>query len=214
MNKPILFNEQMVQAIRKGIKTTTRRVAKDIELTMSKTFKFGNIFYTKKEIIEQLSKIQVGDVLYVRENFYQYGSWKRNNKMKNGKYTFNFIPDESHEIFYCDTVPADDSIINIKPTNGKGGYLKRPSLFMPKELSRIHLKVVDVDLKPIQDMTKEEIYAEGIEPATDDTESSVKNSFKKLWDSTLSKNTTKYSYDNNPLVWVYKFEICNDTDPS
>ena len=85
---------------------------------------------------------------------------------------------------------------------------------MPKELSRIHLKVVDVDLKPIQDMTKEEIYAEGIEPATDDTESSVKNSFKKLWDSTLSKNTTKYSYDNNPLVWVYKFEICNDTDPS
>ena len=94
-----------------------------------------------------------------------------------------------------------------------------PSIHMPKEAARIWLKVTDVRAERLQDMTVEDCKAEGI---YDDYNTLSKEyhdllmqkaypkTFKKLWDSTISKpDLAKYGWDANPWVWVIEFERIN-----
>lgn len=184
--KPILFNAQMVRAILEGRKTVTRRAVK---------FPRGwNPKFT--------GYIPDGAVLYGSNNIpaakapVQVGDvlWVREtwSRMETGQYLYK----------------AD----NEKPISYLGW---RPSIHMPREAARIFLRVTDVRVERLQDITPDQIDAEGCKEwaysaTTGELLPSGPSWFKIAWDSTVkAKNMSTYSWDANPWVWVVEFERIN-----
>lgn len=91
----------------------------------------------------------------------------------------------------------------------------KPSIHMPKEAARIWLKVTDVRVERLQEITRLSVQKEGIE--VDPKECAGKFDFitelfllfQELWDSTIKKSDLdSYGWDANPYVWVIEFERC------
>jgi hypothetical protein len=86
----------------------------------------------------------------------------------------------------------------------------RPSIFMPRWASRITLKITDVRVERLQDISEDSAMAEGAQKygETPDGEllfdvGSYRYGFKLLWDSINAKRG--YGWDANPYVWVIEF---------
>lgn len=80
----------------------------------------------------------------------------------------------------------------------------KPSIHMPKEAARIWLKVTDVRVERLQDMTDDDAEAEGCFDYT-----STALGFPDVWDSTIKKSDLdSYGWNANPWVWVIEFERC------
>jgi hypothetical protein len=93
-----------------------------------------------------------------------------------------------------------------------------PSIFMPKNLSRLWLQVITVRAERLQRITEQDAKAEGVrrefEVSTEDfiynkdwnanKASTYRLGFKHLWDSLNEKRG--YGWDKNPWVWVVEFE--------
>lgn len=223
MERPILFNSLMVQAILEGKKTCTRRIIKEkyenADITWFKN-KYGKrLVYMQndtKEIInkdgikrcqvkacEEIKKpYEIGDILYVRETWWKGDILNANEEIE-----------ESGVILYA----ADGE---IKEDLDYEAIKWRPSIHMPKKIARIFLEVIDVRAERLQDITEDEAIKEGIRAYTKDgevfkyavDESQYKWSemprkpiepFKKLWDSCY--NWPK-CWDYNPWVWVIEFK--------
>lgn len=73
---------------------------------------------------------------------------------------------------------------------------------MPKEIARIFLRVTDVRVERVQDITEQDAEREGVKSY--DPMFSSKEEFAVLWDSLNAKRG--YGWDKNPWVWVYTFE--------
>lgn len=190
--KPILFNTQMVQAIQAGLKTQTRRIIKGLPL-YEPFFeedegrgwledKGNGSFYA----LEAFSKIQPGDVLWVRE------TWQHLFDHRGWRYVYKADYRDDEPLKFC------------------GMYIAwRPSIHMPREAARIFLKVKDVRAERLQSITIEEIKAEGLTSAAvhaGDKEIAFEE-FKLLWNSTIkTDDLSRYGWDANPWVWVYEFE--------
>jgi hypothetical protein len=82
----------------------------------------------------------------------------------------------------------------------------RPSIHMPRWAARLFLRVTDVRLERVQDITEEGAIAEGVRGDEHDWADQPTPSmcFSALWDSLNAKRG--YGWDANPWVWVYKFE--------
>ena len=179
--KPILFNTEMVWAILDGRKTETRRCVK------FKSHKNPNwtgyimdglnIYNGNNEICNKKPQFKPGDILYVRET---WAPWSR---------TEGLMP----KIHYK---TDGEDLFRVK---------WRPSIHMPKEAARIFLKVEDVRLKRLQDITQPEAKAEGCAVGEWGLEPIIE--FSKLWNSTIKKSDLDtYGWDANPWVWVIEFE--------
>lgn len=193
--KPILFNTEMVRAILDRRKTCTRRVIK---------------------LPENMDGIPVGKggdssnplgFMYpgcIKRPQYQPGdilyvreTWK---KAPNGYY------------YYEDWQRNDIADI----TKWK------PSIYMPKEAARIWLKVMNVRVERLQEITDEQAKREGIQYDECPTgfawkqETDMHNCYttpigamQALWNSTIKKSDLdRYGWDANPYVWVIEFERC------
>lgn len=218
--KPSLFNTEMVRAILDGRKTCTRRICKDAnEYTVPdmdfynadrRTYAVHN--FADKEQMEQLSTAErtcpicPGDILYVRETVWQ----------KIGYYLD--IDGETKPSWYNEFkyVASDE-----KPETGWNySWAKRPSIHMPKEAARIWLKVTDVRVERLQEITVDGCHREGINietSAVTDGETLNRNhdfsleKFETLWDLTVKKSDLeRYGWDANPYVWVISFERCEN----
>lgn len=218
--KPILFNTEMVRAILDGLKTCTRRICKDAnEYTVPdmdfynadrRTYAVHN--FADKEHMEQLSTAErtcpicPGDILYVRE------TWTE----ECGKYYYRADYDSDY-LDPCETLsggyPA--SCRNHAGCEGCTATSARihwhPSIHMPKEAARIWLKVTDVRVERLQDITADGIRNEGLSSAAvhcGDVEIALKE-WENLWNSTIKKSDLdRYGWDANPYVWVIEFERC------
>lgn len=202
MTRPILFNTEMVKAILDGRKTVTRRIIKhNVDAILHSPYHDGHPEVSDKALIEKLcnSPYRPGDILYIRETWYEDG------------YRFMYRADYScTEIFF------------------KGGHevkLKwHPSIHMPKEAARIWLKVTDVRVERLQDITEDGAKAEGAKqcyeqintienkPVTylaEDRKGYYVLGFKSVWNSTIKKSDIdRYGWAANPFVWVIEFERC------
>lgn len=179
--KPILFNTDMVRAILDGRKTVTRRVIKFPEGMTGRLSESGatdHIFYPggiKRPLY------RTGDILYVRETWNEY--------LNNENIEYCYLADIQN-ITYVD---MDDEPIKWKP-----------SIHMPKTAARIFLKVTDVRVEKLQDMSAEQALKEGFNSAYE---------FNVLWDKTIKKqDLDKYGWNANPWVWVYEFEREENND--
>lgn len=196
--KPILFNTEMVRAILEGRKSCTRRLVKpqpdekhtyplgfvtdSTEKKKAGCFGFGideyggSIQYAKPPY-------QPGDILYVRE------TWCGLPVNEAGHM-------RGHTIYYY---KADGE---LRPKGWRGTW--HPSIHMPKEAARIWLKVTDVRVERLQNMTDDDAEAEGCFDYT-----STALGFFDVWDSTIKKSDLdRYGWNANPWVWVIKFERC------
>ena len=212
--KPILFNTKMVRAILDGRKTVTRRIVKNNpEKCTSKVVngvcklcddKGG--FYLPDDYVKARSPYQVGDILYVREtwgisNFdideqAVYIVYKAGDEKENCQKIV--LPKDKFEHLYNNYSESDPDW--------------HPSIHMPKEAARIFLRVTDVRVERLQDITPEQIDAEGCKEyaysaKTGELLPSSPTWFKIMWDSTIKKSDIdKYGWAANPFVWVIEFE--------
>jgi len=91
------------------------------------------------------------------------------------------------------------------------GDLKRswkPSIFMPRSVSRITLEVTDIRCERLSDISEGDAIAEGIKvhvPVPGDGEPMPKLQFRNLWQSINGSE----SWEANPFVWVISFKRIN-----
>lgn len=189
--KPILFSTPMVQAILDGRKTMTRRVIKipyphdehceeqDISIFLGAVGCKTCGCYHWDDAIKQ--KYQVGDVLWVRE------TWARIDEL--GYEVKDREPIKSDCIMYKTDFNADE----VKKW--------KPSIFMPKEAARIFLRVTNVRVERLQDITGDGIEKEGL-PKEIKYYTAALEWWKDLWNSINGKG----AWEENPFVFVYEFQ--------
>ena len=199
--KPILFNTKMVQAILDGRKTTTRRIArglKDATKATNGDFKWDYKQSWMNDLgLEISAPYHIGDILYVRETW-MIQSMK--NFEKNIKFLYKAGPQELKEVHVSNQRYED--MLKFESKNGW-----QPSLFMPKEAARIFLKVTDVRVERLQDISEVEALKEGAQSGMINGPSSARFDFQEIWDKTVNKkDIDKYGWNANPWVWVIEFE--------
>ncbi|WP_339834950.1 hypothetical protein [uncultured Flavobacterium sp.] len=207
---PILFSTEMVNAILEGRKTQTRRVVKfdnyPPKLThkhhSKKTVKGFEVYDGNNELDGNLifRHGNVGDILWVRESFYTASNYNHWNP--------RLLINCNVEIFY----KADIQNSSIKQPLNRGK--KRPSIHMPKEACRIFLKVTNVRVERLNDISRIDAIDEGVDFVHGvstkiyyNYESlefgcTPKESFLTLW----KKINGNESLNSNPFVWVIEFE--------
>ena len=206
--KPILFNTEMVRAILDGRKSCTRRLVKP----------------------EPQGYFEVNE-----EPLYIYDT-----DGNQGKIT---PPYHSDDIIYVRETWCDDRQFTREDTPGRYFYKAseedgftakwHPSIHMPKEAARIWLKVMDVRVERLQDITEDGVWDEGFrftppcltrvsaDGHTCDLDGPCTSRIKycdmtmeelfgrELWNSTIKKpDLDRYGWDANPYVWVIEFEQC------
>lgn len=211
-DKPILFSTEMVKAILEGRKTQTRRVVKPQppeDWDNLHIFCDANYFPTviDKNGEEQPGEQcfgsydeegiagmkcpfgQPGDILWVRET---YAAVLDNvNKPKKYLYKADLTKDEKIIEELCKW---------------------KPSIFMPKEACRIKLRIGNVRVERLDEVSEADAFKEGVEKKNevhykDYLDSrisfySARDSFFTLWESINGKG----SLEQNPWVWVIEFE--------
>lgn len=205
--RPILFNDEMVRAILYGRKTQTRRVCQgQRELSCAADFQIDRCPYG-----------QPGDRLWVREAWCMGGTGYdeppndgRPRHCGGGRRCF-------YRATEPDVVHEDDA--SRSPW--------RPSIHMPRWMSRIGLDVVSVRVERVQEISHADCMAEGVRiytfEATGDhprmygfitdadgpdehgtaPHHTAQDAYAKLWDSINAKRG--HSWESNPWVWVVEF---------
>ncbi|GFI58724.1 hypothetical protein IMSAG025_02188 [Muribaculaceae bacterium] len=199
--RPILFNNDMVRAILDGRKTVARRCVKArsknacgfyVTFRKSDNAFMGVYDYDENERqfdSSQTPPYQPGDILYVREAWEEWTCG----------YLYRAWPDGICQPGAWKDMPW------------------RPSIHMPREAARIWLKVTDVRVERLQEITPEQIIKEGT-TGFDAEHLEVLGEhydipFATLWDSTIKKSDLDlYGWAANPWVWVIEFEPCGKPD--
>ena len=194
--KPILFNTEMVRAILDGRKTCTRRICKDAnECTVPdmdfynadrRTYAVHN--FVDKEHTEQLSTAERTCPICTGDILYVRETWKEAPK----------------GYYYYEDWQKDD-IADVTKWH--------PSIHMPKEAARIWLRVTDVRVERLQEITAESALTEGADKYIHANgtlnEDQTITSFIGIWNSTIKESDLDcYGWDPNPWVWVIEFERC------
>lgn len=214
--KPILFQTAMVQSILSGRKTQTRRIVKFSSYTnddppcadwiksavniKGNIWKFtdqpnndGNYAYAK------CPYGKVGDILYVRETYLDEEDYACSD----------YDPED----------PESGSRFSYKadcPEHQWPLVKWKPSLFMPKAAARLFLKITEIRIERLQDISEKDAKAEGIEVADriqghplyrnyirkGAVWNSAVNSYSTLWDAINGKD----AWEQNPFVWVISFQ--------
>ena len=220
--KPILFNTEMVRAILDGRKSCTRRIVKPQQLigmlpdkckngVPEEFLKEKKLMFkphcdmTDAELISAAYKApyQPGDILYVRETW-QYLYELDGNEQ---------VIEETGKYYYAatDTIPFDTYIDENGMKHDHAPW--RPSIHMPKEAARIWLKVTDVRVERLQEISAESALLEGTDKYIylngEFDENAILTSFIGIWNSTIKKSDLdRYGWNANPWVWVIEFERC------
>ena len=150
----------------------------------------------------EIAMYQPGDILYVRETWHKY--IKRVGK--------------GESCHLAEFYGYKASIANSEDANEPW---KSPAC-MPKEAARIWLKVTNVYVQRLQEITEDGCIAEGVYPSNcrgcnatfgcdtcpDEGYNEI-DEFSEIWDSTVKKSDLdRYGWDANPWVFVYEFERC------
>lgn len=148
-----------------------------------------NYGYFMTEPPRVIPRYQTGDILYVRETWTILPVTPGDHFRPSGVYYYK----------------ADD---DMRPDRFRvNGW--HPSIHMPKDAARIFLRVQDVHVERLQEITGAECVREGIpqESLKEVGEAFTVGQFADLWDSTVKPaDLPRYGWDANPWVWVIDFE--------
>lgn len=218
--RPILFSAEMVRAILAGRKTQTRRVMKvqppaDAVVTVERYFPIvfnrrGEDWYGPEVFGAHWDNDDYGlrcpygapgDTLWVREGFaVQPELWADNRGPQPIHYTADQVIGFAGK---PDTRQIED-------------YRSKPSIHMPRWASRITLRITDVRVERLQDISEDDAGAEGMPDYSTLSEASGENlaeaqtrlrwrqrQFANLYNRINGSGT----WEANPWVWALSFEM-------
>jgi hypothetical protein len=204
---PILFSGPMVRAILEGRKTQTRRVMKPQpdESKMRWTGSHWEMYlgYPIGHDVPISPYGQTGDLLWVREM-----AKLRACGPGSCEFDLAYPADESVKAF-CDTDYGPYKMTSYTP-----------SIHMPRWASRLILRITDVRVQRLQDITEADAKAEGLDewiPCVVWTglagikirdasrNATCREHFIFAWSSINAKRG--YSWESNPWVWAITFEV-------
>ena len=186
--RPILFSTPMVQAIMKGQKTQTRRIVKGMALDWLQPDMFTPEFVVNPEN-NMCPYGKVGDMLWVRETWAKVSTFPEPDCF--GKYLYKSMGDTPEKWM--------------------------PSIFMPKDACRIFLKLTDIRIERLHELSEADARAEGVAHVIDkitgycgydyiiggyNLMTTPYHGFRSLW----KKINGEQSWNENPFVWVITFE--------
>lgn len=192
--RPILFSGPMVRALLEGRKTQTRRVIKFKpwhqieERDDGKPWPWMYDDDNSADCWVPCPYGQPGDLLWVREKWAPQAdceaSAERWNSERTGpKPLLHFAADQD----------ADPWISKW-----------RPSIHMPRWASRLTLRITDVRVQRLADISEADAIAEGITlPPGPGYGPIVRSTFTVLWDSINGQG----SFDSSPWIWALTFDV-------
>ncbi|MFJ3121086.1 hypothetical protein ACIPI6_31670 [Pseudomonas protegens] len=218
--RPILFNGPMVRAILEGRKTVTRRLVKGDQIPRlrkgggewpwiavgqhDRRYGFVITANTEDECAAQLGAFGAcpygrrGDRLWVRET--TEVDEKTSAAVRLARYSADLAP----VIYRHPEGEYDGSVAHWDYPRRS-----RPSIHMPRWACRILLEITAVRVERLQDISRSDIRAEGLqcppELGSDDVSPNYRDwypaAWRELWDSINGAD----SWNANPWVWVVEF---------
>jgi hypothetical protein len=194
-DRPILFNDAMVRAILSGAKTQTRRPVKPqpgVGARLVGACVDPAQFFVDEDCEFYRCPFGVpGDRLWVREAH---------------AVTSHHPPDDYPHIFYrADGAAHQHDGRSVCDTPDSSAYQHTgkwtPSIHMPRWASRLTLRVTDVRVERVQDITETEASLEGFREGAGPFNGSAKHTFAEAWPYKGAESWTA-----NPWVWVVSFE--------
>lgn len=227
--KGIIFGTESIQALRDGRQTMTRRIVKKVYKWIKKveknndgTFTFypsghgiiGNLAYTLKP------RYQPGDVCYVKETWYAHDC-TANECILSDYYDCPNVTHTKKGVCYIYKASHENDV-DVK---------WRSPLCMPKEAARYFIRIKDVRVERLQDITEEDAKAEGVEWLSEisafknylwhgnhdapqklidlwkyqySSYDNARDSYSSLWQLKNARNG--HDWDKNDWVFVYTFE--------
>lgn len=202
--RPILFSGPMIRALLAGTKTQTRRVVKNPDehgcLTGDCPHESSHQCVIALE--EWCPYGKPGDLLWVREAFRGHGDDEQDGLPPSAWRNRDCISYEAHG----------------EPGGGAWVTKCKPGIHMPRWASRLTLRITDVRVERLQDISEVDAVAEGITPfevafasdkrrhkATDKHPAAVRfaDAYCDLWESINGPE----SWDANPWVWAITFGV-------
>ena len=206
--RPILFSAPMVRALLNGKKTQTRRKVKGLPIILNREtdsleVDVANIENGRFAQLCPCPYGKPGDRLWVREAF-------------------------MHEpADYCweasVSIPCRPAVTTYRADypNSQPGEGWKPSIHMPRALSRITLEITGVRVERLQDISEADALAEGIERPENMSAEEMKaldiwdgaeracfnalnqpvHQYRRLWNSINGPD----AWDANPWVWAVEF---------
>ncbi|MCW3784902.1 hypothetical protein [Plebeiibacterium sediminum] len=220
--KGILFKPDMIAAIDSGQKTMTRRVESCLsdfnddpnaynfeKILYSNKLGYSNAFFapeSKTCLLGKRPKYETGDIIYIREPFR--------------------VPRDFDSLSPANITAAPIEYKYGGTKNCIGNKILNPGkwrspLHLPVKFARKFLKITDVRVERLKDISDSDCISEGIKIQKENIEgvwyekynsplktlvtSDPYESFKTLWQSI---NGNK-SWELDPWVFIYEFERCN-----
>jgi len=215
----MLFKGVMVRAILAGTKTQTRRLVKITHRTPGlAACLLPPVGHPRPKLAAELSPHRPGDLLWVREAC-------RAEELPDGLDGVRYLADNGWRAIE-DTKTAAEDWVKLNHYRGQIGA-NVPSIHMPQWASRISLRVKDVRVERLNDISETDALAEGITtlrtPEWDNLHfqawrskyawavanglkppigPSPSTAYRALWEEINGPG----SWDLNPWVWVYEFK--------
>lgn len=206
--RPILFSAPMVRAILEGRKTVTRREIKTRMRSADTSFELHQQQDGSWRPMHTFDESCMDDQGTEHPILCPYGKpgdrlWVRETCLIND-FRDGGVPEAERAdcqiIYRADGTPdweGEEELIRW-----------RPSIHMPRWASRILLEITDVRVERLQDITRADIRAEGLqcppELASDDVSPNYRDwypaAWRELWESTGG------DWETNTWVWVVEFK--------
>lgn len=217
--RPILFSEQRVRALLVGQQTQTRRIMKTQAFgpgqdhhegvhafDVSANHLHGYKMMSMADISYQCPYGKPGDILWVRE------TWRGPMVPESDLAEYERDPTPFRLPEYCQ-YRADSNELgqHVLSTPEAEEFGWQTAIHMPRWASRINLEITGVRAEKIQDISEDDIMAEGVQ--TDShflnnfftmnvNSESPKEAYRKAWE----KQYGATSWEVNPWVWVIEFQ--------
>ena len=227
--RPILFSGPMVRAILEGRKTQTRRVIKPQPMADAQDSDPGDLVFLAGELHKvresrgrnkaaagELNAYphpcfygRQGDTLWVRETWCPVDKvgWWDCTQPRDAYYEIGGMPRRNGVAYLADSSHGGHEDAESRRCRVELGYRWRPSIHMPRWASRLTLRVTDVRVQRLHEISEADAQAEGIERGNASTFNLMgvhRALFSVLWDSINAKRG--HSWDSNPWVWVVAFK--------
>lgn len=241
--KPILFSAEMIRALLDGRKTQTRRVAKDIPIDaslgtaddwnaaradprMTPFEEWGpkRGCFVVRDADGMIAAYPCpygapGDALIVKESAWMWCERVPNGVTKTGRPKWHYVPMREAPIHYAADHPSKPATDVVSPDTGnQWGWRFKVGRFMPAWASRLTLRITNVRIEPLQEISEADARAEGVlyvpghgditpfELRADPGYSNYLNcrmGFEALW----SRINDAESWDANPWCWALSFDV-------
>lgn len=217
--RPILFSGPMVRAILDGRKRVTRRVVSRLRVRLRRSVWSDSPIYAKAGIYRAVMNphgavsIVLGD-LGVKPGEFDFVCPYVDGETHLGDYDdqkkWTIVPSGGQRLWVRETW-GGDSMCGVayradhpdwERFRGDGEQPDspwRPSIFMPRWASRLTLEVYALRLERLQEITADDVLAEGIEVR--DRLNAVRD-FATVWDQLNGKRAP---WASAPWVWVISF---------